>query len=143
MLAASSVQAEQMLSQPQEQQGGAPQGNMMMQPAQMDPQMMANRKAEEELELKNRKEEMLLRIDNRMAMLQKEKSCIEAATNREALRSCKPEGPTPGGEGMMMQGGGMMGGGRGMMQNNGGMMMGSPHGQGIMGAPATGAPSGK
>jgi hypothetical protein len=133
MLTASLAYAEQMGAPQQgEQQGG---GKMMEKPMPQDPQMMANHKAEEELEFKNRKEEMLLRITNRMAMMQKTKDCIEAATTHEALRNCKPEGgPPPQG---MMGGPGMMGGG--MMQGRGGlgggMMMGGQKPQGGMDAP--------
>ena len=114
MLLAASAHAEQM-GQPQ--QGGA----MMMQKAMpQDPEMAASRKAEEELEFKNRKEEMLLRITNRMAMMEKTKACIAAATTRDALQKCKPEGGHPPG-GMQ---GGMQGGGPGMKGHGGGM--GSP-----------------
>lgn len=98
--------------QPQGHQMGG--GGMMRPPVnEQDPQAIANRQAEEELMLRNRKAEMLLRINNHLAEVQKDKACIESAASLDALRNCKPN------RGPQQQGGGMMGG-HGMQ---GGMMM--------------------
>lgn len=106
LLATSSVQAEE--SPHQGHDGGAMQ--------QQDPQSQADRQAEEALELKNRKEEMLLKITNRIAQMQKAKDCISAAATREALHSCMPK---PQGGGKKKGGGHGMMGGQGMMMGDG------------------------
>ena len=114
--------------------GGPPQG-------QQNPQAEADRKAEQELELKNRKSEMLLKISHHMAELEKAKTCVEGATTHEALRSCMPRGGGPGGGMQGGPGGGMQGGpGGGMMGGPGGGMQGGPGG-GMMGGP--GGPRGQ
>ena len=113
MLTASSAYAEM----PPQQQGQGPGAG------QQDPQAEASRKAEEELVLKDRKAEMLLRLNDHLARIQKAQACVEAATTLEALHGCAPGGG-PGGEGMR--------GGQGGMQQGGGPrggMQGGPGGQ--------------
>lgn len=99
----------------------------------MDPQAAEARKGEEALMFKNRKEEMLLRITDRMAEMQRKKDCLQAANDKEALLKCMPQGG-PGG----MQGGEgdhhmMMGGPAG--QHGGHMMMDGSGGQQPPGTP--------
>ena len=94
--------------------GGPGQGGAS--PQQTDPQVEANRKAEQDLALKNRKAEMELRIAHQMDELEKSKSCIAAAATMEDLRKCTP----------MRTRGGMTG--MGMMGARGGQMMGGPGG---------------
>jgi hypothetical protein len=48
---------------------------------------------EQALMFKNRKEEMLLNINNRMAEMQKHKSCIEATADMESMHKCMPPMP--------------------------------------------------
>lgn len=108
--------------------------------AALDPQAQESRKAEEAMMFKNRKEEMLLHFSNKIAEMQKNKDCVQAAADKEAMMKCLPQHPMMGGGD---QGGHMMGGPGGQemppMGGPGGHMMGGPGGQ----MPPMGGPGGQ